>query len=104
MSKGFFDWRCVYGRRIILAFVTLLLLGLFPQASGTQPDYLANPKTYRATYSVTITNISARMDTLEIWIPQPIEWDSQKEVKIEKVTPSPTRAYSDPVHQNGIYY
>lgn len=104
MFKGFFNWRCVCGRRITLAFVTLLLLGLFPEASGTQPEYLANPKSYLATYSVTITNISARMDTLEIWIPRPIEWESQKDVKIEKVTPSPTRAYSDPVHRNGIYY
>jgi len=104
MSKEFFNWRCVCGRRITLAFVTLLVLGLFPQASGTQPEYLGNPKTYRATYSVTITNISAKMDTLEIWIPRPVEWDSQKDVKIEEVTPSPTRAYSDPVHQNGIYY
>ena len=87
MSKGFFNWRCVCGRRITLAFVTLLLLGLFPQASGTQPDYLANSKSYLATYSVTITNISARMDTLEIWIPRPIEWDSQKDVNIEEITP-----------------
>jgi hypothetical protein len=87
-----------------LFFLSLFLLCLFPQASSTQPDYLANPKSYRATYSITIINIGARMDTLEIWIPQPVEWDSQKDVKIEKVTPTPTRAYSDPVHHNGIYY
>ena len=67
-------------------------------------DHLTNPRTYRATYSVTITNLTARMDTLEIWIPRPIEWDSQKEVRIEGVTPSPTRTYTDPLYGNGIYY
>ena len=104
MSKGFSVRRFGLRWQVALFLISLFLLCLLVQTSGTQPDYLANPKTYRATYSVTITNISARMDTLEIWIPRPIEWDLQKDVKIEEVIPSPTRAYSDPVHQNGVYY
>ena len=104
MSKGFSVRRFVPRWQVTLFLISLFLLCLFIQASGTQPEYSGNPKSYLATYSVTITNISARMDTLEIWIPRPIEWDSQKDVKIEEVIPSPTRAYSDPVHQNGIYY
>jgi len=99
------------GLGLALALV-LLGLGIPPGLAGagvtsntqSDHDHLANPKNYRATYSVTITNISARMDTLEIWIPRPVGWDSQKDVRIEEVTPSPTRSYSDPVHQNGIYY
>jgi len=50
----------------------LLLAGLFwlclsssPPAPA-QPAHLANCKTYRATYSVTITNVGAEIDTLAV--------------------------------------
>ena len=88
------------GRRIALLFLLSLVMGAFLAQAST----LQNPKAYRVVYSVTVTNISCQMDSLEIWIPRPIQWNAQRDVCIEEVTPAASNVYTDSVHRNGICY
>ena len=82
----------------------LSLLGLTVFSFLAQPSTLENPKAYRVVYSVTVTNTSCQMDSLEIWIPRPIQWNAQRDVCIEEVTPAASNVYADSVHGNGICY
>jgi hypothetical protein len=63
---------------------------------------LLNPTAYRVTYSVTITNVSCQITRLEICIPNPIEWFTQRDISIEGTTPAGCDTYVDSVHGNGI--
>ena len=63
---------------------------------------LLNPTAYRVTYSVIITNVSCQMNTLEIWIPNPIEWFTQHDISVESATPVGCNSYVDSMHGNGI--
>ena len=82
----------------------LFLLSLVMGTLVVQASTLQNPKAYRVVYSVTVTNISCQMDSLEIWIPRPIQWNAQRDVCIEEVIPAASNVYADSVHGNGICY
>lgn len=63
-----------------------------------------NPKNYRVEYIVTVSNKGYTPSKLMIYQPRPIEWDSQKNVTVEEVTPAPLKSGVDPDHGNGMYY
>jgi hypothetical protein len=86
-------------KRLVSAGVLgcLLMLG-----AGVAAQNLTNPVRYRVTYRVEITNTSCQMDTLEIWIPDPIQWISQRDVAIEDTSPVGDDTFADSVHGNGI--
>jgi hypothetical protein len=92
------------GMAIITRISLLLVVSLVVSSFLTQPRTLYSPKAYRVVYSVTVTNISCQMDSLEIWIPRPIEWDAQRDVCVEEVVPAPSNVYQDSTHGNGICY
>jgi hypothetical protein len=74
-----------------------------PAASG-QGISETNPRRYRVDFVVTVDNEGFGLDKLQVYLPRPVEWDGQRQVEIEAVSPDPTRAGTDPVFGNGIYY
>jgi transglutaminase-like putative cysteine protease len=91
-------------RAVALAGGLCLLLLVIGSAGLSQSSPVRNPKAYQVTYRVTVTNVSCQMDTLEIYVPFPVNWDSQKDVSLQGTLPSASSAYADPVYGNGIYY
>jgi transglutaminase-like putative cysteine protease len=63
-----------------------------------------NPKNYRVQDIITAVNKSFNLTELQVYLPRPVGWDGQKNVKIEQVTPTPTMSGKDPVYGNGITY
>ncbi len=63
-----------------------------------------NPLRYRVEYIVTVYNDGFGIDELRVYQPQPVEWDAQKDVQVEEVSPQPTDEGVDPMHGNGMYY
>jgi transglutaminase-like putative cysteine protease len=91
-------------RAVALAGGLCLLLLVIGSAGLSESSPLRNPKAYQVTYRVTVTNVSCQMDTLEIYVPFPVNWNSQKDVSLQGTLPSASSAYADPVYGNGIYY
>jgi transglutaminase-like putative cysteine protease len=63
-----------------------------------------NPLKYRTVFTVTVKNDGFTLNHLIVYQPRPIEWDGQKEMNIESVSPEPTGKTEDPVFGNGLYY
>jgi len=63
-----------------------------------------NPKNYRVEYIATVRNKSFAINKLLVYQPRPLEWDGQKNVKVEEVSPSPDKSGQDLDFGNGIYY
>ena len=63
-----------------------------------------NPKNYRVEYIVTVYNQSFSLNKLLVYQPRPVEWDGQKNVAVEDVSPTPLKSGQDPVFGNGTYY
>jgi transglutaminase-like putative cysteine protease len=55
-------------------------------------------------YIAAVHNGSYGLTKLVVYQSRPIGWDAQKNVKIEVVSPTPTRKGTDPTFGNGIYY
>jgi transglutaminase-like putative cysteine protease len=62
------------------------------------------PKTYRMIYNLTFLNIDATVDSVELWMPLPVVWDSQKDVTLERTDPEVTEQSKDSQYGNGILY
>jgi hypothetical protein len=76
-----------------------------PETSSPSESVMyQNPHIYRVVFIVTVHNQGYAVDKLEVWQARPLEWDSQKNIQIEEVSPSPTNEGSDPVYGNGIYH
>jgi Transglutaminase-like enzymes, putative cysteine proteases len=71
---------------------------------ATDPIIFTNPKKYRVEYSVTVTNGGFTLTDLQVYQPRPVEWDGQKNVVVETVSPKSVQATTDPVYGNGLYY
>jgi len=63
-----------------------------------------SPQGYRVEYIVTVYNDGFGIDELRVYQPRPLEWDAQKDVQVEEVSPTPTDEGVDPMHGNGMYY
>ena len=63
-----------------------------------------NPRSYRVEYVVTVHNQGFGIDELRVYQPRPVEWDAQRNVQVEEVSPAPTHEGSDPMHGNGMYH
>lgn len=63
-----------------------------------------NPQGYRVEYIVTAYNDGFGIDELRVYQPRPVEWDAQKDVQVEEVSPPPTDEGVDPMHGNEMYY
>lgn len=59
---------------------------------------------YRVKYSATVHNTGFALDRLVVCQPCPIEWDGQKKVAVEEISPPPAKKELDRVFGNGIYY
>lgn len=104
LSRG---QQMVRARRLGLAVATaVLLVGLVAanQSTQTQAPPLAGSRTYRATFTVTVTNSAAKLDTLEVYVARPVEWDTQRNVAIESTSPQPAQTYTDQSSGTGICY
>jgi len=89
-------------KRKINAYATILmiLIFLFFFSASVQGQLYSNPHTYRVRYTVTIVNIDSRMDRLEVYLPIPSEWPSQRNVTIERIEPTPYSINEDPAYGN----
>ena len=77
-------------RRVALcSSVIISLIAVSMAGSSVHASSYGNPRTYRISYTATIVNIDSTMDRVQIYLPLPREWESQKNVQIESVTPKP---------------
>jgi transglutaminase-like putative cysteine protease len=67
------------------------------------PLYYDHPQRYRITYIAVLANSAFRVNSLQVYQPRPLEWDSQRDVSILQVLP-PAEERSDPTYGNGLYY
>ncbi len=66
-----------------------------------------NPRVYNVDYSFEMTPDPKTIDRtkdLKVWIPVPVEWDSQKAVRIISVSPEPDARYVDPEYGNKLFF
>jgi len=89
-NKGFF-----------LAILFLLLpFFVFGSSNG---NYI-NPIRYSGSLSFSVVNDSTRIEQLEVWLPKLLEWDSQRNIKIHKITPAVDVDTTDSEGKNAILY
>ena len=65
---------------------------------------MENPQRYRVEYIATVRNKGYALNRLVVYQPRPVEWDSQKSVTVEVISPTPSKEGVDPILGNGIYY
>ena len=65
---------------------------------------LQNPQNFRVEYIATVYNTAFAMDKLLVYQARPIEWDGQKDINFEEISPDPAKEGFDPVFGNGMYY
>jgi transglutaminase-like putative cysteine protease len=63
-----------------------------------------NPMVYRVNYEVTVFNNGYDLSELRIYQPKIVEWNEQRDVVIEEISPSPTSSGVDPSYSNEMYY
>jgi transglutaminase-like putative cysteine protease len=69
-----------------------------------EPVFYTNPVTYDVTYTVIVQNGGFTITDLRVYQPRLVEWDNQKNVVVNSVSPHPASESVDPVYGNGIYY
>jgi transglutaminase-like putative cysteine protease len=67
-----------------------------PTTTTVPVQTYSNPKTYHVTRTLTITNKSAGVKSVRVWLPAPTLWDSQKFVAYRVSTPIPGVRWQDP--------
>jgi transglutaminase-like putative cysteine protease len=77
---------------------------VIPTAAPISTIGFDRPRQYRVTHVVTVTNGNLGLTKLQVYMARPIEWDGQKNITIEEVSPAPAGSGTDPVYGNGIYY
>jgi hypothetical protein len=96
----------MYLRKGVTVF-SFVMVALILAASFTIPSQaqtFSNPQRFRIRFTVTIVNINSTMDRLQVYLPVPREWASQRNVSIERIEPTPTMISTDPIYGNGIAY
>jgi len=96
----------MYLRKGVAVF-SFVMVALILAASFTIPSHaqkFSNPQRFRIRSTVTIVNINSTMDRLQVYLPVPREWASQRNVSIERIEPTPTMISTDPIYGNGIAY
>jgi hypothetical protein len=63
-----------------------------------------NSQRYRVRFVVTVRNQGFAIDRLLVYQMRPINWDGQQDVRVDSVSPTPTKQGKDPVYGNGLYY
>jgi transglutaminase-like putative cysteine protease len=63
-----------------------------------------NPRNYRVEFVATVRNAGFSLNKLLIYQPRPIEWNGQRNVTVEMVSPTPTKQGADLIFGNGLYY
>ncbi len=71
-----------------------------PYPSGI--SYL-NPQKYQVNYDVLVKDTSFFVSRILIYQPKPVEWDAQKDLSIDEVSPTPTHENIDPITGSGMY-
>lgn len=64
----------------------------------------SNPQRYRVVYIITVRNRGFGLDQLRVYQPRPVEWNAQRDVQIDSVSPQPQDEGSDPTYGNGMYH
>lgn len=72
-----------------------------PSSSPSSFSY-EDPRTYQVEYIVTVYNQGFDIDELRVYQPNIIEWETQRDVQIEEISPPPTDVGVDPMYGNGI--
>lgn len=62
-----------------------------------------NPQKYEVLYVVRLFNTGAQPEKVKIYQFRPVEWDTQKDINVEEISPLPTKESMDQIG-NGIYY
>lgn len=95
-----------------LAFTRIILSGLLvfstvatrgAEAEAHRVNYV-NPRAYLVTYSVTLDNVDAAVNSLEIYMPFPKEYDSQTNVNVREIQPEGYQLNSDPQGKAKMLY
>ena len=63
-----------------------------------------NPKIYHVDYVVTVFNQSFDIDELRVYQPNIVEWEAQRDVHIEEISPPPTDVGVDQTYGNGFLH
>jgi transglutaminase-like putative cysteine protease len=71
--------------------------------SAPQVSPYVDPRTYLMTFSLRFINTDATVNSLEIYMPLPVTWDSQKDVTLQQTNPQVTSQLQDN-YGNGILY
>lgn len=90
----------------LVVLVSLTSVAGCQQPSPTPPpagSAYTNPQVYRVTRTLNIKNTDAQVDSLRVWLPLAVTWDSQVDVTTERTTPNPN-TWKDPQYGNGILY
>jgi hypothetical protein len=74
-----------------------------PKASAHQFDYV-NPQAYIVKYSVVIDNVDATVNSLEIYMPFPKEYDCQRNLNVKEIQPEGYQLNSDFQEKAKILY
>jgi transglutaminase-like putative cysteine protease len=88
----------------VFSFVMVVLIFAASFTAPSQAQTFSNPQTFRIWFTVTIVNINSTMDRLQVYLPVPREWASQRSVSIERIEPTPTTISTDPIYGNEIAY
>ena len=75
-----------------------------PSISVKNAVQFQNPEKYAIEYVVRVINTGFEPEQIKVYQPKPVEWDSQKDVSIEEISPAPTKQPTDQIFGNGIYY
>ena len=74
-----------------------------PTPSASSISY-QNPKAYQVEYVVTVYNTAYDLDELRVYQPNLVEWDAQKDVQVELISPPATKLGVDQIHGNEMIY
>lgn len=88
---------------LLLAFIlTPQIFGMVAGTIGVSAE--TTGYSFRIRYTATFTNIDSVMDRVVVYLPVPRDWDSQKSVQIESITPKPFAINEDPDYGNKMAY
>lgn len=93
-------------RRLIASLFAVLTIAVvtIPLSFSAIDDVYSNPRSYRIRYIATFVNVNSRMDRVQIYLPIPIDWPSQKNVHIERIEPTPESINEESTYGNKMAY
>lgn len=98
---------CISGQRrrscCVKMAVGCLLIGWVLLVAGcTQPSGESKQRTFRFSYSVSVTNVPSEADRVTAWIPLPVDHLHQQVHNVRIETDYPYEIVADPVYSNRI--